>query len=189
LLADSVAPILDIGCGVGLLAFYLRERGANQAITGLDIDERKIRRGTQVVEQHHYAAIDLRVNDVARELPAFSGSVVMFDVLHYLAPDIQQTLLANLAARVAPGASLLLRDSVRDGSSRYRFTYAAELFAQAIAWNWRAALHFPAAESIAASFPQPEFTQETIPAWGGTPFNNRLFIFRRRASEADSLTE
>src|SRR5205085_4805844 len=43
LLRGSDEPILDVGCGVGLLAFYLRERGCAQPITGLDVDARKIR--------------------------------------------------------------------------------------------------------------------------------------------------
>ena len=32
LLHSSAAPILDVGCGVGLLAFYLRERACRQRI-------------------------------------------------------------------------------------------------------------------------------------------------------------
>jgi O-methyltransferase involved in polyketide biosynthesis len=109
-------------------------------------------------------------------------------LLHYLAPDVQGALLRDLAARVAPGASLLLRDGVRERSARFRITYAAEVFAQTIAWNRRAALHFPTAQSVEAAFAQSKFTRDVMPAWGGTPFNNQLFIFRRRASEVDRPT-
>src|SRR6202045_3130251 len=42
LLRCSDQPILDIGCGVGLLAFYLRDRGCRQSTTGLDGDEGNI---------------------------------------------------------------------------------------------------------------------------------------------------
>src|SRR3979490_1793111 len=47
LFRGSDDPILDIGCGLGLLAFYLRERGCQQPILGLDLDARKIGQGSR----------------------------------------------------------------------------------------------------------------------------------------------
>jgi O-methyltransferase involved in polyketide biosynthesis len=105
-------------------------------------------------------------------------------VLHYLAPADQAALLSELAARVAPGGLLLLRDAPREQTARFWATYAGEVFAQTISWNIGAPLHFPTRESIAAAFNEAEFTREERPAWGGTPFNNRLFIFRRRSAAA-----
>lgn len=188
ILRSSAEPILDVGCGVGLLAFYLRARGVNNAITGIDIDERKISRAACVAEQHHVPAVQFVTRDVAGDLPPFSGNVVVFDLLHYLGPTEQQRLLLELAARVAPDASLLLRDCPRDRSMRFRATYAAEIFAQTISWNWRAPLHFPTLHSINAAFSEIEFTRDVVPAWGHTPFNNRLFIFRRLDSGAAPVT-
>ncbi len=184
LVRDAETPILDLGCGVGLLAFYLRERGLKQPITGIDIDARKISHAQSAAQQRGYEGLEFIAQDVSRELPFFSGSIVLFDLLHYLAPREQQPLLQRLAARVAPGALLLLRDCPRDGSVRFRATYAAEVFAQTICWNWGAPLHFPTAESINAAFPIAEFWREIRPAWGGTPFNNHLFIFRQGGSAA-----
>ena len=48
LLGSSAAPILDVGCGVGLLAFYLRERACPQPVLGLDVDSRKIGYGAKI---------------------------------------------------------------------------------------------------------------------------------------------
>jgi len=178
LLGDASGPILDIGCGIGLLGFYLRERGAYSPMTGLDVDERKVQRGQAAAagryEQMHFAAQDAR-----DELPAFHGNVALFDVLHYIEPAGQEALLPQLAARVAPGGMLLLRDSPRDGSARYRATYLGEVFAQAISWNVGVPLHFPARAAIVGAFSAREFTIEEKPMWGGGPFNNRLYIFRR----------
>jgi len=42
LLRGSTTPLLDVGCGIGILPFYLRERGFTAAITGVDHDKRKI---------------------------------------------------------------------------------------------------------------------------------------------------
>jgi SAM-dependent methyltransferase len=189
LLSDVAGPILDIGCGVGLLAFYLRERGFNQTIVGIDIDKRKIRRAIAASESHRYAGLRFVVHDVARDLPPFTGSITIFDLVHYLGSSAQRKLLAEVATRVAPGAALLLRDSPRDGSARFRATYAAEVFAQTISWNWRTPLHFPTTASINAAFSESKFVRDVQPAWGATPFNNRLFVFRRRESVAGRPSE
>ncbi len=119
-------------------------------------------------------------NVITEELPDFRGNVALFDVLHYLPPAAQQTLLQTLARAVLPGGMFLLRDAPRDGSARFWLTYAGELFAQTIRWNVGVPLHFATRASIAAAFPPEDWIHHEQPAWGGTPFNNRLFTFRRR---------
>lgn len=180
LLKDSREPILDVGCGVGLLAFYLRERGVDAPVIGVDTDGRKIRQGLAAA-QERYRAVEFIEQDARKQLPSFRGNVALLDVLHYLAPPDQATLLDELASRVAPGGLLLLRDAPREQTARFWTTYAGEVFAQTISWNIGAPLHFPTRESIDAAFRAEEFTREERPAWGGTPFNNRLFVFRRQA--------
>ena len=177
LLNESHEPLLDVGCGVGLLAFYLRARGLNMPVVGLDTDSRKIRQGIDAAQR--YSGIELIEHDVRKALPLFSGNVAVLDVVHYLAPADQRILLTELASRVAPGAMLLLRDAPREPTARFWLTYAGERFAQTISWNIGAPLHFPTRESIDAAFDPREFTREERPAWGGTPFNNRLFVYRR----------
>ena len=183
LLNESPLPILDVGCGVGLLGFYLRERGSDATVVGVDTDARKIRQGVAAAKGR-YSGIELIEQDARKGLPPFLGNVALLDVLHYLAPADQATLLSDLAARIAPGGLLLLRDAPREQTARFWTTYAGEVFAQTISWNIGAPLHFPTRESIAAAFGEAEFTREERPAWGGTPFNNRLFIFRRRSAAA-----
>ena len=43
LVRNSDEPLLDVGCGVGLLPFYLRERGFRSPILGLDTDDLYLR--------------------------------------------------------------------------------------------------------------------------------------------------
>ena len=183
LLIQSGQPILDVGCGVGLLAFYLRERGSDARVVGIDTDGRKIRQGVAAAHAR-YTGIEFIEHDARKELPPFHGNVALLDVLHYLAPADQATLLSELAARIAPGGLLVLRDAPRERTARFWATYAGEVFAQTISWNIGAPLHFPTRESIGAAFSNEEFTREERPAWGGTPFNNRLFVFRRRSAAA-----
>ncbi|MEY2489022.1 MAG: hypothetical protein QOC70_964 [Verrucomicrobiota bacterium] len=173
-------PILDIGCGLGLLAFYLRERGCRQPILGLDVDARKIRQGTSIAS--HYEDVDLGHQDIQEPIAPFSGNIALFDVLHYLSLAQQTSLLSRLARRVAPGGLLVIRDCPRDNSPRFWITCVAEKFAQAVSWNLNTSLHFPSRERIAEAFNENEFERESRPLWGKLPFNNQIFIFRRSAS-------
>ena len=183
----SKEPLLDVGCGVGLLGFYLRERGFRNPIIGLDRDARKIGAARQMASA--YPEVELRTQNLPDRLPEFSGTIAMLDVLHYLSPVDQNKLLFRLAEQVVPGAVLLLRDCPCDGGMRYAATFLAEKFAQLISWNVSTPLHFPSRESLLLNFSPNEFTRDVRPLWGATPFNNHLFTFRRRASEAVSASE
>jgi 2-polyprenyl-3-methyl-5-hydroxy-6-metoxy-1,4-benzoquinol methylase len=183
LLRKSAEPILDVGCGVGLLAFYLRERGCPQPVVGLDADARKIRRGAGITEKN-YRDVDLRFHDVEETIPEFSGNIALFDVLHYLSPAKQTALLDHLSGCVGPGGVLIIRDCPRESRPRYWLTLLAEKFAQTISWNRGGPLHFPSRAGIEATFDPSDFARETRPLWGASPFNNHIFIFRRHASAA-----
>jgi len=182
LLGSSENPILDIGCGVGLLAFYLRERACRQPVLGLDVDARKIRCGKKVAAAR-YEDIELRLQDVQERIPAFSGNVAVFDVLHYLPHAMQTALLSHLADRVAPGGVLIIRDCPRDRRPRFWLTVLMEKMAQAVSWNLNTPLHFPSRTSINDVFSEDEFQRESRPLWGTSWFNNHIFIFRRKALE------
>ncbi len=182
LLRESSEPLLDVGCGVGLLAFYLRERNFLPPISGLDRDGRKIGRANAVANGL-YHDLDFVEQDVCDPI-AQTGNIVLFDLLHYLSPDDQARLLERLAPRVASGGLLIIRDCPRDGNARFWLTHWAERFAQATTWNMKASLHFPTRENVFAAFDEERFSRSVAPLWGRTPFNNHLFIFRRRAAAA-----
>ena len=180
LLRASSQPLVDVGCGVGLLPFYLRERNFLPPISGLDCDGRKIERAN-AVRQGVYRDLQFLEQDVTSPI-AQTGNIVLFDLLHYLRPSDQSGLLERLAARVPPGGVLAIRDCPRDGNARFWLTHLAERFAQRTTWNLKADLHFPTREGIFAAFDEAQFTRTVEPLWGRSPFNNHLFIFRRRAT-------
>jgi len=177
LLADSSRPLLDIGCGLGLLGQYLRERGARMPYLGVDPDGAKIEEA-RAAAMAGALDIDFATLD-ASSLPAFGGDVALIDVLHYLPADLQRQALANAAARVVPGGLLVIRNVLRDDSWRYRLTVAEERFAAALGWMRFATGHFPRREDIESPLASLGFDVRVEPLWGATPFNSYLIVARR----------
>jgi SAM-dependent methyltransferase len=170
----SARPLLDIGCGLGLLGQYLREHGFRARYLGVDLDARKI-------AEAQAAAHDALAFSVAAAtgLPEFRGDVAMIDVLHYLPAGHQQLALAQAAARVPAGGLIVIRNVVRDASWRFRATVAEEHFIRALRWMRYAATHYPERDEIEAPLRATGFSTEVRPLWGRTPFNSYLFIARR----------
>lgn len=176
LLKKSDLPVLDVGCGLGLFGFYLREGGYSGPLVGVDFDERKIRRAN-IVAARSYAGMTFTVDDVLHT-GDFCGHVVVFDVLHYLPREHQARLLERTAAQVAPGAYCLIRDTLRDRSWRFRVTQGEEMFLKAFTWMRSGAVHYPEVADVMAPFRARGFDCAVNPLWGATPFNSYLFTFR-----------
>ena len=176
-LRESSHPLLDIGCGVGLLAAYLRESGCLQPVLCLEPDAEKIRIGVERVAGN-YPRIEFRVGD-ARLLPDFSGDIVMLDVLHYMEPDVQRSVLEQIASRIAPGGRALIRTTFRDNSWRYYATLLEEVFVRASGWIRGGSCRFPTRAETTAPYHSPEWKVTVKPMWGRTPFNSYLIeVFR-----------
>jgi 2-polyprenyl-3-methyl-5-hydroxy-6-metoxy-1,4-benzoquinol methylase len=185
LLVDSPRALLDIGCGLGLLGQYLRERGAHAPYRGLDLDARKIE---EAREASRRADFDLAFEHASAEaLPEFSGDVTLFDVLHYLPSDAQHRVLAAAAARIADGGVLLIRNVLREDSWRFRVTVAEERIARLLGWMRTPPSHFPLREEIEDPLRAMGFAVQTEPLWGRTPFNSYLITARREVGATRRL--
>lgn len=174
-LRGSNDPLLDLGCGIGLLPAFLRARGFTAPIHGVDHDERKVAVARDAVPDATFESGDVR------EVAITGGSVAMLDLLHYFSDDDQSSLLGRIAQSAT---TVIIRDAVRDGSWRYRVTYAQESFARAIRWLRAERLHFAERAAIERHF--SGFDADVRPMWGRTPFNGYLFVFRR---SSDGITK
>jgi 2-polyprenyl-3-methyl-5-hydroxy-6-metoxy-1,4-benzoquinol methylase len=176
-LRGSSLPILDLGCGIGILPYYLRQRGLQPRIIGVDWDAGRIAVAQQVA-QAGYQNLSFIHRD-ARTPIQFQGHVAMLDLLHYINDDDQRRLLDMVAASIAPGGVAVIRQCPRGSSNRFKLTNAVERLARALRWHKGSTINFPTRETIAQPFRARCFTEEIFPMWGGTPFNNYLFVFRR----------
>jgi 2-polyprenyl-3-methyl-5-hydroxy-6-metoxy-1,4-benzoquinol methylase len=170
------APLVDVGCGIGLLPLYLREQGYTAPIAGVDFDERKIAVARRAAR--HYRDIELITGDARAPLPG-QHNVVILDILQYFDAASQRRILENAARAVPPGGLVIIRQALRDRSWRYRLTGFVDGLARAFRWMKADDLQFPTGQEIAAPF--AGFASDIEPLWGNMPFNNYLLVFTRPA--------
>jgi SAM-dependent methyltransferase len=184
------ARVLDIGCGQGLLASLLRAVDAHPG--GWPPGWAAAPTGTR------YAGIELMARDVARARQALgpdatrieqgdmrstpyppSDAVVIFDVLHYVAPDEQQAVLQRVHDALAPGGRLLLR--VGDAAARHGF--AISQWVDRTVTALRGHQHPPTwgrpLREWTALLASLGFAVRSEPMSRGTPFANVLLIGER----------
>lgn len=171
-------PLLDLGCGMGVLAFYLRERGYRAPILGIDYDPRKIRSANQVAVD--YPDVEFREGDARRPPADFVGDVTILDILQFFSEAEQRAILES-AAQSAQGAErrgkVVIRSTVKDDSLRYRVSQSGDQFAKLTFWMKDHPTEYPTIDSLAAPFREAGFKEMIRPCWGNTSFNNYLLVF------------
>lgn len=177
-LENRDAPLLDIGCGMGVLAFYLKERAYGGTISGTDYDGEKIETAKRIAAAS-YPSTSFAHGDAREGVPDFSGNVTILDILQFFTPEEQALLLRAAAARVAPSCRLILRSGLRDKGWRYRVTHAADIVAKLSFWMKAAPVNYPTRESIGNVLEGEGMKGSFVPLWGRTPFNNYLIVFEK----------
>lgn len=176
-LRGRTAPLVDLGCGVGLLPLYLREHGHTAPMVGIDFDRRKIDVARKAAR--HYEGIEFITGDAREPLPQ-GRDVILLDILHYFDSISQQTILANAARAAGDDGIVVIRQGIRDGSWRHRLTAVVDGLARVFRWMKAERLNFPTRDEIEAPF--SGFDVEVRPLWGRMPYNSYLFVFRPRAA-------
>lgn len=131
--------VLDLGCGLGLLAAVLRaaERCSQQgrwpaswpsaphgvSIRGIELLPRTVERARRALG----GAAEIVQGDIRVAEFGAADAVVILDVLHYIDADAHRALLQRVHATLAPAGLLLLR--VSDASAGLRFRIGQ-------CWDW-----------------------------------------------------
>lgn len=104
-LIPSDGALLDVGCGDGILAVYLRQiKKRTQRIVGVDIDERKIHIASQLdlpeVEFHHKGVADIRSQTF--------DIVTVVHVLYLIPMALREQFVTHCVRVLKPGGTLVL---------------------------------------------------------------------------------
>lgn len=175
-------PLIDLGCGPGLFAFYLKSSGHQSAIHGLDVDAEKIEAARRIAAPR-WPEIAFSHCDFAEWQPSsHEGHVTLLDVLQYLALDQQAILLHKAASCLTqPGHRLIIRNGLDDASWRASVTRVTDHLARWIRWMASSPRHHPTSNFIESTLAEAGLRASFTPLWGATPFNNYLVIAQRPA--------
>ncbi len=180
-LRGSDAPLLDLGCGLGLLAHALRLDGQALDYRGVDNDAAKISRAQKVAAKTGLGEVRFEIVDLAEGLPAHAGSVAILDVLQYLDAAGQQRLVTEAVAMLTPGARLVIRTALGDDSRRGQTSRITDRLANLIGWMQSRPRCYPDAEALRAQLVAAGLETTFSPLYGNTPFNNWLIVASKPA--------
>jgi SAM-dependent methyltransferase len=191
----SGGTLLDVGCGQGLaLALLVEARNAVEhgawpaqwplpprfdRLVGIEIRKKM----TKLARAALKGDADIIDADV-RALPlAPARAVLLFDVLQLLPPEDQESLLANLAARLDAGGAMIVREA--DASAGWRFTAVrlGNRFKLLVSGHWRQPFHPRTEAGWRALFARSGFAIESKPM-GKAPFANVMFRLTAAAASA-----
>ncbi|TAH40502.1 MAG: class I SAM-dependent methyltransferase [Rhodocyclaceae bacterium] len=178
-LTDTHRPLLDVGCGIGLLAHVLRGNGFSAAYSGVDIDSGKIRSATAAASRAGLKSTQFSEVDLSREFPQHRGSVALLDIVQFLEPSAQDALLESALACLDPGAVLIMRSGLARPGWRLRFTRFVDWLARMARWMNVGPKAYPVREELEQRFARHGVQARFESLSGRLPFENWLIIARR----------
>ncbi len=170
-------PLLDLGCGLGLLGHVMRQRGGVKPYVGVDVDPGKIAAATRAARHAGLQAMRFQHADLQHPLPPHVGDVALLDVLQYFDAPAQAMLLQAAAGRVAPGGRLVLRTPLALGDRRDRTTRMADRLAWLSGWMGMRPRHYPGRLVLQELLARSGLHLVALqPLHGRTPFNSWLLV-------------
>jgi len=118
--------LLDIGCGYGFMSYMLHFTSPLREITGIDYDEEKIETANNCFSRNEW------INFICADAASFNfekyDGIVLSDVLHYLQPFQQKTIIEKCIDSLNPGGNIIIREGNRDLKERHKGTRLTEFF-------------------------------------------------------------
>ena len=179
--------LLEVGCGHGLYGLAALDVKVNR-LTGVDPDERKITVARRV-------SGDVDASFVVGSHGSFQAeevfdTVLVVDVLYLVARGDQQSWLEAVAARVAPGGTIVIKEMRVDRRAKLAWTRMQELLATRV-------LHITEAGPDGFSFRSPGqieawldalgFSVESRPVDRRSPWPHHLVVGRRGVPSGGSV--
>ena len=194
LLREGVLPdgarLLDAGCGQAMLLAALAVTREPEVAAHWPSDWPKPPRGLELrgIERDETDAAraraalrgDARIEtaDLRDAVLPRSDAIALVDVIHYLEPADQETLLTRVRAALAPGGLLLLRVCDADAGLRAALTRAGDHLGVFTRRGRVGRLHLRSAAAWTALLRAAGLAVESLPMAEGTPFANVLLLAR-----------
>lgn len=179
-LEGPFGKVVDAAAGRGQLGLLLLELGRANELWGMDIDERKI----AIARRAAGDAAEFQIaNLVDANLPP-ADTILFVDVLHYLEPEAQTSVLRRAAKSLNSGGRILIRDVDAGRGWRARLTMFAERVATRTGYNKGRELAFRDPKQIAEELQALGFQTQTMKASTGTPLANVLILAELRGDPA-----
>ena len=166
---DAALPragmIYDLGCGEGIVSFYLARSTPQRQVIGIDLDINKISRARPLPNLKFIHADLTQIN-----LHSASGCLLS-DVLHHLSPRIQRQLLHQISRELKPGSVCVIKeinaaDTIRSKLSRF--------------WDWifypQDKIYYWRAQDLVKTMKQLGFKVKFTPAMPWFPGSTNLFV-------------
>jgi cyclopropane fatty-acyl-phospholipid synthase-like methyltransferase len=182
------ARVLDLGCGQGLLAAWLRaaehcyENGswppawppAPTALStrGIEMMARDVERARSALG----ASSEVSQADIRDTAFGTVDAVVILDVLHYMTPQAQLEVLRRVHAALPPRGLLLLRIGDAGGGLRFRYGQWSDQLVMLLRGHSMAGQHCRSVAQWHVVLRECGFDSEAKPMSRGTPFANVLLI-------------
>jgi SAM-dependent methyltransferase len=180
--------ILDLGCGQGLLASWLRaaqfcyENGAwpqgwppapkPHATRGIELMVRDVDRAHAALGP----ACDISQGDIRSAEFGSTDAVIILDVLHYMAEEEQMKVLKRVRAALPARGLLLLRVGDAAGGLRFRYSQWVDKTVMLLRGHSSVATHCRSAAQWRELLLECGFEVQATPMSEGTRFANVLLI-------------
>jgi 2-polyprenyl-3-methyl-5-hydroxy-6-metoxy-1,4-benzoquinol methylase len=170
-----LGELLDLGCGRGQLGVMLLELGRATRVRGCDWNRKKVAAAREAAAG---LAAEFERADVRRFEPGTRAvdTVVLMDVVHYLAPVEQDDVLRRAARCVREGGRLILRGP--DARRGWRSGVMRALYRAKTLRPGRLGVRDVEAELVPL-LEREGLRCEVRPSWGRTPLGNVMVVGRR----------
>jgi SAM-dependent methyltransferase len=193
-LDGNAAPLLDLGCGLGLLAHALHACGHRGDYLGVDNDRRKIERARAAAAGCEFTHARFETIDLAEAVAAgdcvapfdHRGSVAILDLLQFLPPAAQAPLLRRAADCIDQHGLLVIRTGLAGPGWRTRVTRWVDGLSRLLGWMNTGPKDYPTRAALETLLSQAGLEPRFTPLWGGTPFNNWLVVAGRGSPSSGS---
>jgi len=168
----------DLGCGYGFMSYMLHWAAPGRSFTGVDYDEDKIETAVHNFLRNEH--INFEQADITQYEVRQCDGVIISDVLHYLLPEQQETLLEKCYAALNEKGILIIRDGVTELTERHKGTKFTEVLStQVLGFNkTQNELHFISGAFIESFAQKHDMSLEML---DNTRFtSNIIFRLQRR---------